>query len=277
MIVACLVIGGAVILGLVGNLLFHERILEVTNRRGIDAYFIYPQTNNVYGPTSTLLALFIAFVLFGASESYSRAKASVQTEAAVVTNLFQTAEYLPDPHRRNLQRAATCYARAVAGPEWDAMAKGSSAPSQEPSVWTGTGADGIRHTLVALGPEADLFDAVRGADQSRGDARRNRLTEASPTIPGIVMGFMIASIALTILFLAMVSPRRSLAHSSATVLAALTLVAAVFIVRSLDRPYSGALAIEPTQMRVAAKDAGKDFAARYGASRLRCDARGKPT
>lgn len=277
MLVVFLVIGGAVVLGLVGNLLFHDRILQVTNRRGIDAYYIYPQTNNVYGPTSTLLALFIAFVLFAAADSYSRAQGAVKSEAAVVTNLMETAEYLPNSERRSLQRSVTCYARAVAGPEWDALRDGSRELSPEPSVWTGTQKYGIRRLLLAMGPDHELFETVRSADEARGDARRARITEAAPSIPGIVMAFMITSIALTILFLAMVSPRRSVAHSSATILAAFTLVFAVFIVRSLDRPYAGTLAIEPTQMHQAADDAAESFVKRYGEGRLLCDRRGNPT
>jgi len=98
MLVIFLVIGGAVVLGLVGNLLFHERIMRITTRRGIDA------------------------------------KSAVRNEAAVVTSLFDTAEYLPDREQRRMQSSVTCYARAVAGPEWDAMRKGSHELSSEPSV-----------------------------------------------------------------------------------------------------------------------------------------------
>jgi hypothetical protein len=277
MTVIVIVIVGAVIVGLVGNLLFHKRLLEVTNRQGLDSYFIYPQTNNVFGPAGTLLALFIAFVLFGAAGSYNDAKSSAQGEAAVMQYLYKTADYLPDPERFRLQRATVCYARAIIGPDWDDMSDAKIEQSPVPGIWTGTGSLGIRHTLQKAGPESTLFETLLTTDQDRADRRRSRLTEAEPTIPGAVTTFMLFAVALTILFLALISPRRSVAHSTATVLAGLTLVGALYLIHNLDRPFSGTLAIKPTQMQITEDMIHQEFLGRYGEKRLGCDKRGNPT
>jgi hypothetical protein len=276
MTVPVIVVVGSLIVGLLANLFVHERVIAVTNRKGLDPYYIHPTSANAFAPAATLLALFIAFVLFGASGSYSSAQTAVQTEAAVVDNFFETAEYLPDPQRQHLQRAAVCYARAVAGPEWASMAQGTGELSPVPSNWTGTKHNGIRHTLLAVGPDSRLFTALTAADQKRGDARRNRLTQSRPKIAGLVSIFMLVGIAMMIIFFALVSPRRSVAHMSATAIAALTLVAALFLIHSLDRPFAGPLAIKSTEMRTTADQDGHDFIARYGASQLGCDANGNP-
>jgi hypothetical protein len=276
MTVIVLVIVGAVIVGLVGNLLFHERIIEVTNRKGIDTFFIYPQTNNVFGPSGTLLALFIAFVLFGAASSYSDAKSAAQTEAATMQYLYKTADYVPDPERFRLQRATVCYARAIIGPDWDDMSDAKIAQSPVPAIWTGTGPMGIRNALRKAGADSLLFETLLSTDQDRADRRRSRLTEAEPSIPGAVNTFMLFAIALTIVFLALISPRRSVAHSSATLLAALTLVGALYLIHNLDRPFSGRLAIQPTQMRITEEMIEGEFVDRYGEKRLGCDKRGNP-
>ncbi len=277
MTVIVIVIVAAVVLGLLGNLLFHQRILDVTNRQGLDAYYIYPQTNNVFGPAGTLLALFIAFVLFGAASSYSDAKSAAQSEAAVMQFFFKTADYVPDAERLRLQRATVCYARAIIGPDWDDMSDGKVQQSSVPPIWTGTGPLGIRNTLRAAGPESTLFETLLTADQERADTRRSRLTEAEPAIPGAVTTFMLFAIAITILFFAFVSPRHSIAHSSATILAGLTLVGALYLIHNLDRPFSGRLAIEPTQMQITEEMIHQEFADRYGEKRLGCDKRGNPT
>lgn len=277
MTVIVLVIVGSVVLGLAGNYFFHDRILAVTNRKGIDPYYVYPQTNNVFGPAGTLLALFIAFVLFGAATSYSDARSSAQSEASVMQFFYRTADYVKDPARMKLQRSTICYMRAIIGPDWDDMSDGKISQSPVPGMWTGIGPLGIRRTLRSVGSGNPLFETLLTADQDRADARRERLTEAEPSIPTAVTTFMLFAIAVTILFLALVSPRRSAAHSSATVLAALTLVGALYLIHNLDRPFSAALAIKPDQMQVTEGDLRKEFVARYGENRLGCDTRGNPT
>lgn len=277
MIVVAIVILGSLVVGLVGNYVFHERILAITNRQGLDSYFIYPQTNNVFGPTGTLLALFIAFVLFGAADSYSGAKTAAQTEAAVVQSFYRTADYLPDRYALALQRAAICYARAIYGPEWQLMRDGHNELSPIAQNWVGAGPDGVRTILHEVGTGNDLFSTLLSADQSRADARRERLTQADPTIPGIVSAFMLFAIALTIVFLAMISPRKSAAHSSASILAAITLLGALFLIHNLDRPFRGPLALDPVQMQITEQTVYQEFDKRYGADRLGCDKQGKPT
>lgn len=272
-----IVLLGSLIVGLLGNIFLHERIMAITNRQGLDPYYIYPQTNNVFGPTATLLALFIAFVLFGASGSYSQAKTAAQTEAAVVQAFYRTADYLPDARALPLQRAAICYARTISGPEWDLMRSGRNELAPEAQRWVGAGPESVRTVLQKLGPDDDLFSSLLSSDQARGDARRERLTQADPTIPGVVSAFMLFSITLTIVFLAMISPRKSVSHIAASILASITLVAALFLIYNLDRPFRGPLALDPVQMQITEEGIAAEFDARYGSNQLGCDARGRPT
>lgn len=76
-------------------------------------------------------ALLIAIVLSGAGASYSAARAVASQEANALDNLYESAEYLEQPSRQDVHNAAVCYARAVMGPEWEAMATGDS--STEPA------------------------------------------------------------------------------------------------------------------------------------------------
>jgi hypothetical protein len=191
--------------------------------------------------------------------------------------LYKTADYVPEPERFRLQRATVCYARAIIGPDWDDMSDAKVTQSKVPPIWTGTEPTGIRYAFRQAGPESKLFETLLSTDQDRADRRRSRLTEAEPTIPTAVTTFMLFAIAITILFLALISPRRSVAHSSATVLAALTLVGALYLIHNLDRPFSGRLAIAPTQMQITHDAIFAEFKEHYGAARLGCDERGNPT
>jgi hypothetical protein len=231
--------------------------------------------SGVLGPSVTLLALFLAFVLADASSSFSDTKAAVQSETTVIERLYRTAGYLEEPYRRRLQRAALCYSRAVAGPEWKAMATGGT--SSVPVEWTGTGHNGIRRSFRQMGADHVLFGKLTTADQARADARRTRLTEASPSIPETLITFLVVVIAAVLLFHAVTSPPRSFLHALATFFSVGTMLAALAIIHTLDRPFSGAIEITPAQMRTTARALSTDFVAHYGNVRVRCDRDGRPT
>ena len=78
--------------------------------------------HEILGATALLAALLIAIVLSGAGASYSAARAAASQEANALDNLYESAEYLEQPGRQAVHNAAVCYARAVMGPEWEAMA-----------------------------------------------------------------------------------------------------------------------------------------------------------
>jgi amino acid transporter len=157
------------------------------------------------------------------------------------------------------------------------MGQGSIERSPVPSNWTGSGHNGIRKTFQDMGPDAPLFTTLLAADQKRGDSRRQRLEQAAPKIPGVVFAFLLIGIAFALVYLSVASPRLSPMHITALVLAATVLFGAVFLIHSLDRPYSGPLAIEPVAMQDSADDDAEDFIDEYGRIRLRCDSEGNPT
>ena len=276
MLVATVVILGAAILGTVANAVWGPALKRQQDRQGVSEFLTQTATGNNYGPAATLLALLTALVLAGAATSFSRANTAVQSEAATVANMFETAGYLKQPYREQFQNAVVCYARAVVGPEWKTMHDDASG-SPVPIKWTGDANHGIRSTLAAMTPDNKLFSRLVTADQKRGDARRSRLSEATPSIPGLLMAFVVGVMATMIIYLGVASPRLSPLHIAALVISSLTLLAAVGLIRTLDRPYSGLVTIEPTQMRSTEKGIYADFVRSYGAAGLTCDERGNPT
>ncbi len=268
------VVLGAAIVGLIAGGLSRSRMETHRARHSVDSGKADSWASGVLGPSVTLLALFLALVLAEAVSSFSQAVSAARSEATVINRLYHTAGYLEEPYRLRLQRSALCYARAVAGPEWKAMADGGT--SSVPVVWTATGRNGLRRSFREMGAEHALFGTLTGADQARADARRTRLTQASPSIPGIEIAFLIAVIAAVVLYHALTSPPRSGLHAAATALAAATMIAALGLIHTLDRPFSGAIEIEPTHMHRTAQELSKDFVGQFGNERVRCDREGKP-
>ena len=277
MIVVAVVIFGAVIVGVVANRLLQPKIATYNKAHEIGPVSGQVPVAAIFGPVATLTVFFLGFALLTGAQSYSQAKLAIGVEAAVVDNIFETAAYLDEPFKRRLQRSAVCYSRAVAGPEWESMDKGISDLSPVPSNWTGGKHNGIRKTFLDMGRDAPLFTTLLAADAKRGDSRRDRLAQATPKLPNVVFVFLLAGIAIGLCFLAVASPRSSPMHITALSVAAVVLFAAVFLIRSLDRPYTGALALQPTAMQTTADDVGEDFIDEYGKIRVRCDKDGNPT
>jgi hypothetical protein len=229
---------------------------------------------NVLEATALLAGLLVAIVLSDASGSYSEARSAAKSEADTVDSLYESAEYVDLPARQAIQAAVVCYARAVAGPEWDAMDNGES--SRVPNNWTGTGPFGIRRALIDITPEAQGFDLVQPGDQARGELRSDRLTQARPTVPAILYWFMVLLVGLSLAGLAYSIPRQKnraqiAALSVVTVLFGLVL----FLISNFDRPYSGVLRLKPSAMRIVEQDVSEDYAEAYNTA-LPCDAEGRP-
>lgn len=228
----------------------------------------------VLGTTSLIAGLLVGFVLSGASSSYTSARNAAKAEGDTVDTLYESAEYVKQPFRRRLQGAAVCYARAVAGPGFDAMAHGEESPV--PANWTGTQPGGIRRILITMTPTAVGFGEIRSTDVTRGSQRSERLAQAQSTVPDELYALIVVLLAVALGTIAYSIPR----HNNAGELVALGLVTTIFavvllLIANFDRPFSGILKLEPTAMTRTAKDIGADYFEAFGAQPP-CDTNGNP-
>jgi hypothetical protein len=194
--------------------------------------------------------------------------------------MFEATGYLHDARLQSaLQASLVCYARAVRGPGWEAMSAGANSPALDkvPSTWTGSGPHGLRTSFRTMRTDDPLFERLIDLDVARGDSRRNRLALAQPSVPGIISTFMLILVALSLILLGYFIPRReNTPHRVAVLVAAAVLVLSLALVRSLDRPFRGALKIEPTAMAITADDITADFLEDRPENALPCNKRGEP-
>jgi hypothetical protein len=272
MLLLLLVVFGGLIVGLVANRFLRQLVVKDDSDG--------PSPQVLLTPVTTFAALFIAIVLSGSSTTYNTARNVVAQEANVVDNMFEATAYVKQQRfRKGLQASLVCYARAVRGPGWDAMASGASSPAlaKVASNWTGTGPHGLRLKFQRMGTDHPDFGTLTSLDRQRGDTRRERLALAQPSVPTVISTFMLILVALTVVALAFFIPRvDNGAHRVALVVAGAVLVCSLGLIRSLDRPYGGLLKIEPTAMTITAQDISADFADDYGTKALPCNARGVP-
>lgn len=223
---------------------------------------------DLVGPLLTLTVLLLAFVLVTASGSYGRAETAARGEARALDQLSETAEYAPAAERGRVQADAVCYARAVRTQEWPAMADGNG--SAAPSVWS----TDVRTSFRDLEGKP-VFGMLIAADNKRSDEREERLTQATASIPSTIFWFLLATLTITVVALAVCLPRRNNRGQmiALTVITAL-LTTALCIIRDVDRPYDGLISVEPTAIAEIERQATRDFLADHKAADLPCDSKG---
>ncbi len=121
-----------------------------------------------------------------------------------------------------------------------------------------------------------VLSATLAADKERGEARSRRLTEARPAVPGVLFGLLIASASIGVFALATFTLPYVHRRVQIGVLALLAVLLSLFVgmIRDLDRPYDGFIAIDSTDMTRVAGDLAEDFAEDHPDVQLPCDAQG---
>lgn len=261
-----IVVGASLAVGLVANHRLRDRLLTSDDPG--------PSVADVIGQALTLAVLFLAFVLVGASDSYSRAETAAGAEADVVDHMFELANYGPDPQRQDIQAGLVCYTRAIVAYEWKNMGRGRA---PEASHWS----TGIRDSFAQLGRVDDersqtLFSMLVDADRDRSTARRERINEATNTTPAAVYAIVLVTVAVSICAFAFAIPRRrNRAHVATLLILSLLLLSTLVLVRELELPFNGLARIGPSAMLDTAGDIGADYADAYGPAGLPCDRTGR--
>ena len=100
-------------------------MLVVRRRAPEGSYFTDgDRASGVFGVLATGFSVLLGFIIFLAFNSYDESRSGAETEATIVAQQVQTAQFLPDVDAE-LTGELVCYARSVAGPEWDALRPGT--------------------------------------------------------------------------------------------------------------------------------------------------------
>src|SRR3954453_14782780 len=95
----------------------------VVRRRAPDGSFFNDgdRAAGVFGVLATGFAVLLGFVVFLAFSSYDSARSGAEDEALLVTQQLKTAQFFPPDVSRDLDGELICYARSVAGVQWERM------------------------------------------------------------------------------------------------------------------------------------------------------------
>jgi hypothetical protein len=228
---------------------------------------------DIVGRVATLAVLLVAFSIVQGNVSYRGAASGANTEANALRNMFELTDYVPEPQREHLQAVAVCYARAVHHLEWKTMSDGE--PSPVVTAWTGRFRDAFGELAIDKPP----FTMLLSDNREREQARRQRIADASPTIPHTVFWLMVVAIAISLGWLAFQLPRvkNRRPFIIALVLYAVFLSAGLLVSVDLDAPFAGLAQVKPEAITSTEQDITTEFVAHHGADSSQCDDQGQPT
>lgn len=139
------------------------------------------RASGVFGVLATGFSVLLGFIIVIAFQSYNDSLAGAQTEAIIVAQQIETAQFLPADTAEELTGQLVCYARSVVGPEWNALAKGTLGDSINP--W---GAE-MYLTITAADPqsftEQSAYDRWMDQTSERELARSVRIHPAEGLVP----------------------------------------------------------------------------------------------
>jgi hypothetical protein len=243
-----LVLGGVLVVA--ATLVTTTAMLLVRRRAPEGSYFSDgDRASGVFGVLATGFSVLLGFIIFLAFTSYDESRTGAETEATVVVQQAQTAQFLPPETAPELTGQLICYARAVVGTEWPALESGDLGDSFNP--W----APAMFHTIRAADPKTDAEQSAydRWLDQTaqREQARVDRVHGAEGVIPlplWLVLFTISGVIFLYMLFFADAGERlatQALMMASVTITISLLLTLLVF----LDHPHGdGVGKLKPTAM-----------------------------
>ena len=204
----------------------------------------------VFGVIATGFSVLLGFIIFLAFTSYDDTKQGAETEALVVAQQFETAQFMPVAQRQDLADGLVCYARYVVHRAWPRLEAGTEGDRFNP--W---GVSMFR-TLQQVKPNGPTEEAAfsKWLDQNseRTAARQDRIHAAQGVVPTplwIVLFLTAGVIGMFMLFFADSGERaktQALLIGSVVAVVAATLLLLSF----LDNPYYGGVgALQPVAMK----------------------------
>jgi hypothetical protein len=221
-------------------------------RRAPDGSYFHDgdRAAGVFGVLATGFAVLLGFIVFLAFTSYDQARSGAEAEAQIVAEQVGTAQLLPKSVSAEMTDDLVCYARSVAGVQWDRMESGTL--GEELNPW------GVKmaSTLLQADPQTPAEQAAfsKWLDErsAREEARNSRIHGAVGVIPAplwIVLFFISGLIFVYMLFFADSGEGRVVQAMMMGVVVAVV-VSTLLLLQFLDNPFhKGVGGLRPVAMQ----------------------------
>jgi hypothetical protein len=225
-------------------------MLMVRRRAPEGSYFADgDRASGVFGVLATGFSVLLGFIIFLAFQSYDESRTGAETEATIVAQQVQTAQFMPGGSAEELTGELTCYARSVAGTEWDALDEGTLGDSINP--W---GAE-MFLTISKVNPrtatQQSAYDRWMSQTADREQARIDRVHGAEGIIPLPLWLVLLVISGVIFAYMLFFADRAEGAVTQSMLMGSVTVVIAflLLLLTFFDHPHgAGVGRLQPTAM-----------------------------
>jgi Protein of unknown function (DUF4239) len=231
----------------------------------------------VFGVLATGFALLVGFVVFLAFTSYDAARAGAEAEAITVAEQVETAQFFPPPVVTELTGELVCYARSVAGVQWELMESGALGEQVNP--WGVELFRTLRMVEPQTATEQSAYDKWLDQTSAREEARSDRIHGAVGVIPTTVWLVLFFSAGLIFVFMLLFADSGERAPVQALLIGAVVAVmtALLLLLNSLNHPFHDGLGgLRPVAMERTLQIIDQELEIAGPVEPPPCDASGKP-
>ena len=271
LVIAILIVAGAAAVAITAMLL--------VRRNAPDGSYFHDgdRAAGVFGVLATGFSVMLGFVIFLSFSSFDAARAGAEKEALIVAQQVDTAQFFSPPVAAELTAELVCYARSVAGVQWDHMESGTLGEQVNP--WGVELFRTMRTVDPQTAPEQSAYDSFLDQTSAREEARSDRIHGAVGVIPTslwLVLFFSAALIFVFMLFFADSGERAVVqAMLIGTVVGVIT--AMLLLVNVLNNPFDDGIGgLRPVAMERALEVIDQELAIADQEAPPPCDARGNP-
>jgi len=254
-------------------------VMLVVRRRAPEGSYFSDgdRASGVFGALATGFSVLLGFIVFLAFNSYDESKTGAETEALVVVQQFETAQFLPPAAGRQLSGELICYGRSVVGQEWPRMQTRAETGAVNP--WGFAMFKTMKGVQPTTPTEQSAYDKWLDQTSTREEARRDRVHASEGVIPATlwrVLYFIAAVIVVYMLFFAD-SGERAVTQGVLMGSVVAVMVATLLLLSILDNPYRpGVSELRPVAMQQTLEliDQARDALGQNNP--LPCNAQGQP-
>ncbi len=195
-----------------------------------------------------IYAVILAFVVVIQWEQFRSAEDDARAEANAVGNLYRDGVALGGPQGKALDRAVATYAEYVVNVEWPYMGiHREEAPGGDQyrnRVWRA-----VIRLQTPNAVDTDIVNEAVSAVTAASDARRTRVEDSSTSLPTTLWAVLLIGGAITVGFTYFFGLKSFLAQAAMVSTLAVIIGLSLFVILSLDLPFTGDVAAKPSALR----------------------------
>ena len=203
----------------------------------------------VFGVLATGFAILLGFIVFLAFASYDKSRSGAETEALMVAQQYENAQFLPADSTEALSGQLTCYGRFVVHREWPLMEEGNAGDTLNP--WGIALFQSFRSVEPGTAAEEAAYSKWLDQTSDREQARQDRLHGAEGIIPWPLWLVLFAIAATIFVYMLFFADSGEPAVVQALLIGSVVavIVMTLLVIQLLNSPFqSGAGGLRPVAM-----------------------------